>query len=118
MRSTLDIVPVFSSFFGVEVVESPDGLVTDSFVEVELVLVLAAGLSDLAPAKALPKRLFPPALNLGRVSLPLTAGAEGAGGSEEEGVELDVDDSPVVKPEIRDASEATGWSVSLLVTEV
>ena len=79
-----------------------------------LVLVLAAGLSDLAPANALPKRLFPPALNLGRVSLPLTSGAGGGGASDDE--EGSVDDE-VVNPDIRDASDATG-SVSLCVFEV
>ena len=75
-----------------------------------VVLVLAAGLSDLALASALPKRLFPPALNLGLVSLPLVSGA-GAGGVSEE-VEVSVD-KEVVKPDIRDASDATG-SVSLV----
>lgn len=76
-----------------------------------VVLVLAAGLSDFAPAKALPKRLFPPALNLGLVSLPLISGARGGGVSEE--VEGSVDEE-VVKPDIRDASDATG-SVSLVL---
>jgi hypothetical protein len=81
---------------------------------VVLVLVLAAGLSDLAPAKALPKRLFPPALNLGRVSLPLISGAGGGGVSDDvEGSE----DEEVVRPDIRDARDATG-SVSLCVFEV
>ena len=75
-----------------------------------VVLVLAAGLSDLALANALPKRLFPPALNLGLVSLPLVSGAGGGGVSAE--VEVPVDEE-VVKPDIRDASDATG-SVSLV----
>jgi len=71
--------------------------------------VLAAGLSDLAPAKALPKRLFPPALNFGRVSLPLTSGAGGGGVSDDEEGSMDEE---VVKPDIREARDATG-SVSL-----
>jgi hypothetical protein len=81
---------------------------------VVLELVLAAGLSDLAPAKALPKRLLPPALNFGLVSLPLASGAGGGGVSDE--VEGSVVEE-VVRPDIRDAREATG-SVSLCVFEV
>lgn len=91
----------FDSDFGVGVAVVGDDVLV-------LVLVLAAGLSDFAPAKALPKRLLPPALNLGLVSLPLTSGA-GAGGVSDD---LDVASEEVVKPDIRDASEATG-SVSL-----
>jgi hypothetical protein len=69
------------------------------------------GLSDLAPARARPKRAFPPALYLGRVSLPLGAVGAGAGGSVDfVGVELEVE-----RPDIRDASEATGWSSAVVV---
>jgi hypothetical protein len=68
----------------------------------------------LAPANALPKRLLPPALNFGRVSLPLISVAGGGGASDD--VEGSVDDE-VVRPDIRDARDATG-SVSLCVFEV
>jgi hypothetical protein len=78
-----------------------------------LVLVLAAGLSDLAPANALPKRLLPPALNFGLVSLPLVSTAGGGGVSDDE--EGSVDE--VVRPDIREARDATG-SVSLWGFEV
>jgi hypothetical protein len=85
-----------------------------SFVGSTTSVLEGVGRSDLAPAKALPKRLFPPALNLGLVSLPLTGGARGGGSSEEVGVVVSVDvEEEVVKPDIRDASEAIG-SVSLV----
>jgi hypothetical protein len=82
-----------------------------SFVGSTTSVLDGVGRSDFAPAKALPKRLFPPALNLGLVSLPLTGGARGGGSSEEVGVVSE--DEEVVKPDIRDASEAIG-SVSLV----
>jgi len=97
---------LFSSFFSVF---TGVGVPVAGGAALVLVLLLAAGLSDLAPAKALPKRLFPPALNTGRVALPLTSGAGGGRVSDAE--EGSVDDE-VVKPDIRDARDATG-SVSL-----
>ena len=100
---------VISAFFSSLVsVFTGVGLPVAGEAALVLVLLLAAGLSDLAPAKALPKRLFPPALNLGRVSLPLASGAGGGGVSADEEGSAD----EVVNPEIRDASDATG-SVSL-----
>ena len=101
---TFVISPFFFSVLVVLVV----GVLSFSFVGSTTSVFVAAGRSDLAPAKALPKRLFPPALNLGLVSLPLTGGARGGGSSEEVGVVEEV-----VKPDIRDAREATG-SVSLV----
>jgi hypothetical protein len=105
----LVISPSFFSSFD-SVVTGVGVVVADGAV---VVLVLAlGGLSDLAPAKALPKRLFPPALNLGLVSLPLISGA-GGGRVSDEVEEVSVDEE-VVKPDIRDASDATG-SVSFVV---
>lgn len=63
----------------------------------------AGGLSDFAPARARPKRALPPALNLGRISLPFVREGGAAAGVSVEVVELEVD-----KPDIRDAREATG----------
>jgi hypothetical protein len=109
IKLELVISPSFFSSFD-SVVTGVGVVVADGAV---VVLVLAlGGLSDLAPAKALPKRLFPPALNLGLVSLPLISGA-GGGRVSDEVEEVSVDEE-VVKPDIRDASDATG-SVSLVV---
>jgi len=105
---------MFSFFSSFDSVLTGVGVADAGVVVLVLELVLAAGLSDLAPAKALPKRLFPPALNLGLVSLPLTSGAGGGGVSDE--VEGSVEEE-VVRPDMRDARDATG-SVSLSVFEV
>lgn len=109
------ILPFFSSDDGKSSFFSAVGAGEDDVVDsdVDDVGAGAGGLSDLAPASARPKRLLPPALNLGRVSLPFGAGLgaeRGVSVSVEIGAEDEVEE--VVKPDIRDAREATGVSCS------
>jgi hypothetical protein len=109
------ILPCFSSddgnssFFST-VGAGEDDVADSDFDDVE---AGAGGLSDFAPASARPKRLLPPALNLGRESLPFGPGL-GAEGRVSVSVETgaEVEDAEVVKPDIREAKEATGVSCS------